>query len=65
MWYMCKIMPKRKGENQMKMLIIVGVFIFFLILISLQYTLNKVLVTLKKIETNTRGGRIKHDDDDY
>ncbi len=65
MWYMCEIMPKRKGENQMKMLIIVGVFIFFLILISLQYTLNKVLVTLKKVETNTRGGRIKHDDDDY
>jgi len=46
----------------MKMLIIVGVFIFFLILISLQYTLNKVLLVLKRIEINTRGGRIDHDD---
>lgn len=44
------------------MLIIVGVFIFFLILISIQYTLNKVLVVLKQIEINTRGGKIKSDD---
>lgn len=49
----------------MKMLIIVGVFIFFLILISLQYTLNKIFVVLKKIEENTRGGRVKHNEDDY
>lgn len=46
----------------MKMLIIVGIFIFFLILISLQYTLNKILVVLNRIEVNTRGGRIEHDD---
>ena len=46
----------------MKMLIIVGVFIFFLILISLQYTLNKVFLILKRIEINTRGGRVDHDD---
>lgn len=46
----------------MKMLIIVGVFIFFLILISLQYTLNKVFLVLKRIEINTRGGRVDHDD---
>lgn len=49
----------------MNMLIAVGIFIFFMIMISLQYTLNKVLVVLKKIEINTRGGRIKHDDSDY
>lgn len=46
-----------------KMLMSVGVFLFFLILFSIQYTLNKVLVTLNKIETNTRGGRIKIDED--
>lgn len=45
-----------------KMLVIVGIFIFFLILISIQYTLNKVFVVLKEIELNTRGGKIKHED---
>lgn len=45
-----------------RLLVSVGIFVFFLILISLQYTLNKVLLTLKKIEINTRGGRIDHDD---
>lgn len=49
----------------MEMLTRVGIFIFFLILISIQYTLNKVLVELKKIELNTRGGRIEHDDNHY
>lgn len=44
------------------MLVIIGVFVFFLILISIQYTLNKVLVVLKEIESNTRGGKVKHDD---
>lgn len=43
----------------------VGIFLFFLIIISLQYTLNKVLVVLRKIEINTRGGRIEHDHTDY
>jgi len=47
------------------MLAKIGVFIFFLILISIQYTLNKVLVTLKKIEKNTRGGQVKVDEDCY
>jgi len=47
------------------MLTRVGIFVFFLILISIQYTLNKVLVQLKKIEVNTRGGRIEHDDNHY
>ena len=66
MWDMCQIMSSWKGENTlMEMLLIVGVFVFFLILISMQYTLNKVLLTLKKIEINTRGGRVKHDDLDY
>lgn len=40
----------------------IGIFVFFLILISLQYTLNKIFVVLKKIEVNTRGGRIDHDE---
>ncbi|MBN2795792.1 MAG: hypothetical protein JXR88_10325 [Clostridia bacterium] len=40
----------------------IGIFVFFLVLISLQYTLNKVFVVLKKIEVNTRGGRIDHDE---
>lgn len=44
------------------MLFKIGIFIFFLILISIQYTMNKILVALNKIETNTRGGRIDHDD---
>lgn len=42
---------------------IVAGFVLFLILFSLQYTLNKVLVELKKIEKNTRGGRINIDED--
>jgi hypothetical protein len=42
---------------------IVGVFLFFLILISMQYTLNKILLVLKKVEKNTRGGRIDIDED--
>ncbi len=41
----------------------VGVFLFFLILISMQYTLNKILLVLKKVEINTRGGRIDYDED--
>ncbi|WP_240842975.1 hypothetical protein [Acidaminobacter sp. JC074] len=49
----------------MNMLIAVGIFVFFLILISMQYTLNKIFVVLKQIEVNTREGRIKHDDIDY
>lgn len=49
----------------MKMLLIVGVFIFFLILISLQYTLNKIFVVLKRIEENMRGERIRHDETHY
>lgn len=44
------------------MLTKVGVFVFFLILISLQYTVNKILVVLKRIEKNTRGGHNDHDD---
>ncbi len=46
-------------------IIIMAIAMLFVILISLQYTLNKVLVILKKIEINTRGGRIKHDDEDH
>ncbi len=49
----------------MTMFIAVGIFVFFLIMISVQYTLNKIFVVLKKIEINTREGRIKHDDIDY
>lgn len=44
------------------LLVSVGIFVFFLILISLQYTINKIFVVLKKIEINTRGGRVDHDD---
>lgn len=41
----------------------VGIFLFFLVLFSIQYTLNKVLLVLKRIESNTRGGRIDVDED--
>lgn len=47
------------------MLIKVGIFVFFLILVSLQFTMNKIFVVLRKIEINTRGGRIEHDDNNY
>lgn len=48
-----------------KSIIILAVIMLFVILISLQYTLNKVFVILKRIEINTRGGRVEHDDDNY
>ena len=67
MWHMCKNMSNRREEVEMtdNMIWIVGGFIFFLILFSLQYTMNKIYVVLKKIEINTRGGRIKHDDEGH
>lgn len=48
-----------------KNIIILAILMLFVILVSLQYTLNKVLVELKKIERNTRGGKIKNDHVDY
>lgn len=44
-----------------KNIVILAIIMFFVILVSLQYTLNKIFVELKKIEINTRGGKIKHD----
>lgn len=44
-----------------KNIIVMAVIMFFVILVSLQYTLNKILVELKKIELNTREGKIKND----
>ena len=38
-------------ETQMMMLKIVLIAMFFIILISIQYTLNKILVLLKDIKT--------------
>lgn len=45
-----------------KNILIICVMLFFVILISIHLTMNKILIALNKIEVNTRGGRIKHDD---